>query len=89
MELSWWEWELLRLTVLLITAPAVVLAVYLIFRERGPYSSSPGDWVRRRLEDLLALLWSDLCRMLDRNFGERSLLGRWVNKVGRVSDLYA
>ncbi len=36
MELSWWEWELVRLVVFLITAPAVVAAVYLIFRESGP-----------------------------------------------------
>ena len=35
-ELSWWEWELFRLAVLLITTPAVVAAVYLIFRKRGP-----------------------------------------------------
>jgi len=35
-ELSWWEWELLRLVVFLITAPAVVAAVYLIFRKSGP-----------------------------------------------------
>jgi hypothetical protein len=46
MELSWWEWELLHLTVLLVTAPAVVLAVYLIFRERGQYSSSERPWWR-------------------------------------------
>jgi hypothetical protein len=36
MELAWWEWVLFRLVVLLITAPAVVAAVYLIFRKRGP-----------------------------------------------------
>jgi hypothetical protein len=35
-ELSWWEWALFRLAVLLITTPAVVIAVYLIFRKRGP-----------------------------------------------------
>jgi hypothetical protein len=35
-ELSWWEWTLFRLAVLLITAPAVVAAMYLIFRKRGP-----------------------------------------------------
>jgi hypothetical protein len=46
MELSWWGWELFRLTVLIITAPAVVLAVYLIFRGRGPYSSSERLWRR-------------------------------------------
>jgi len=32
---SWWEWTLFRLAVLLITTPAVVVAVYLIFRKRG------------------------------------------------------
>ena len=36
MELSWWEWALFRLAVLLITTPVVVAAVYLIFRKRGP-----------------------------------------------------
>ena len=36
MELSWWQWELFRLTVLLLTVSAVVSAVYLIFRKRGP-----------------------------------------------------
>jgi hypothetical protein len=35
-KLSWWEWALFRLAVLLITAPAVVVAVYLIFRKRRP-----------------------------------------------------
>jgi len=35
-ELSWWEWALFRFAVLLITTPAVVVAVYLIFRKRGP-----------------------------------------------------
>jgi hypothetical protein len=36
MELAWWEWMLFRLVVLLFTTPAVVVAVYLIFRRRGP-----------------------------------------------------
>jgi hypothetical protein len=36
MELSWLEWSLFRLVLLLITAPVVVAAVYLIFRNRGP-----------------------------------------------------
>ncbi len=36
MELAWWEWMLFRLGVYLITAPAVVVTVYLIFRKRGP-----------------------------------------------------
>ena len=35
-ELSWWEWELFRLAVLLIPTPAVVAAAYLIFRKRRP-----------------------------------------------------
>jgi hypothetical protein len=35
-EPSWWEWALFRLAVLLITAPAIVAAMYLIFRKRGP-----------------------------------------------------
>jgi hypothetical protein len=34
-ELSWWEWSLFRLVVFLITAPVVVAAVYLIFRQFG------------------------------------------------------
>jgi hypothetical protein len=35
-EPSWWHWELLRLVLIVITAPAVVAAMYLIFRKRGP-----------------------------------------------------
>jgi hypothetical protein len=35
-ELSWWEWLLVRLVLLLITVPTVVALVYLIFRKRGP-----------------------------------------------------
>jgi hypothetical protein len=35
-ELSWWEWELARLVVFLITAPTVVAVMYLIFRKSGP-----------------------------------------------------
>jgi hypothetical protein len=35
-EPSWWHWELLRLALIVITAPAVVAAMYLIFRKRRP-----------------------------------------------------
>jgi hypothetical protein len=36
MEVPWWEWMLFRLALYLITAPAVAVTVYLIFRKRGP-----------------------------------------------------
>jgi hypothetical protein len=36
MEVSFWEWELAHFTLLLLTAPAVVAALYLILRKRGP-----------------------------------------------------
>jgi hypothetical protein len=34
--MSWWEWSPFSLTMHLVVAPAVVAAVYLVFRERGP-----------------------------------------------------
>ena len=42
MEVPWWEWMLFRLAVYLVTAPAVVAAMYLIFRKRGPWMIGPG-----------------------------------------------
>jgi hypothetical protein len=36
MEVPWWEWMLFRFVLYLITAPAVAVTMYLIFRKRGP-----------------------------------------------------
>jgi heme/copper-type cytochrome/quinol oxidase subunit 2 len=35
-DLSWWEWALVNLVMLLITAPVAVAFVYLIVRKRRP-----------------------------------------------------